>query len=167
MGKGTRIREEEKNNVVSLEDARNKMKTKQKMETIKPIKELISFRMDEDGIWWLDYDWSGCSGSISRKQYREYDGKITYFLKEDNNFTILPESYYVNSPHPYLPFIIFPKVILEEYDYEITQFGFMKSYPNQGHPSPYYGNPHYKKYIEDNNGECPLPLPKDVKWGEV
>ena len=32
---------------------------------------------------------------------------------------------------------------------------------------PYYGNPHYKKYIDDNDGECPLPLPKDVKWWEV
>ena len=31
---------------------------------------------------------------------------------------------------------------------------------------PYYGNPQYKKYIEDNNGECPLPLPlsKGVNW---
>ena len=34
-------------------------------------------------------------------------------------------------------------------------------------PPPYYGNPHYKKYIEDNNGECPLPLPEDMKWWEV
>ena len=32
---------------------------------------------------------------------------------------------------------------------------------------PYYGNPHYKKYIEDNNGECPLPLPEDTKWWEL
>jgi hypothetical protein len=36
-----------------------------------------------------------------------------------------------------------------------------------GSNKPYYGNSHYKKYIEDNNGECPLPLPKDVKWWEV
>ena len=34
-------------------------------------------------------------------------------------------------------------------------------------PKPFYGNPHYKKYIEDNNGECPLPFPKDVKWWEL
>ena len=33
-------------------------------------------------------------------------------------------------------------------------------------PPPYYGNPHYKKYIEDNYGECPIPFPKDVKWWE-
>lgn len=142
------------------------------MKTIKPIKELISFRMDENKIWWMDYDWSGWFGSISRKHYREYDCEITHFLEKENNFTILPESYYVNSPHPYLPYIIFPKGILRElgsfiYDYEITQFGFRKSYPNQGSPSPYYGNPHYKKYIEDNNGECPLPFPKDVKWWEL
>ena len=34
------------------------------------------------------------------------------------------------------------------------------------HPMECYGNRHYKKYIEDNNGECPLPLPEDVKWWE-
>ena len=36
-------------------------------------------------------------------------------------------------------------------------------------PSPFHGNQHYKKYIEDNNGECPLPLLNksqvyDMKW---
>jgi len=34
------------------------------------------------------------------------------------------------------------------------------------HPMECYGNRHYKKYIKDNNGECPLPFPKDVKWWE-
>ena len=34
-------------------------------------------------------------------------------------------------------------------------------------PLPYYGNPHYKKHIEDNNGECPLPLPEGINWWEV
>ena len=138
------------------------------MKTIKPIKEPISFRMDENKIWWVDYDWSGWFGFISRKQYREYDYEITQFCKEENNFTIIPESYYVNSPHPYLPCIIFPKVILrnfssENWKYHVKEMGFRKKYPNQGHPSPYYGNPHYKKYIEDNNGECPLPLPKVIQ----
>jgi len=142
------------------------------MKTIKPIKELISFRMDENKIWWLDYDWSGWFGSISRKHYREYDYEITQFCEEDNNFEIIPESYYVNSPHPYLPYIIFPKVILRNYSSEnwkdpVKEMGFRKKYPNQGIPSPYYGNPHYKKYIDDNNGECPLPFPKDMKWWEV
>ena len=27
---------------------------------------------------------------------------------------------------------------------------------------PYYGNERYKKYVEENNGECPLPFPKSV-----
>ena len=150
------------------------------MKTIKPIKELISFRMDEDGIWWLDYDWSGSYGSISRKQYREYDYEISQFVEEnDNNFVIIPNSYYVNSPHPYLPYIIFPNGILgdlvkpfysfgeQKQNIILEDIGYKKYYPNQGHPSPYYGNPHYKKHIENNNGECPLPFPKDVKWREV
>ena len=37
-------------------------------------------------------------------------------------------------------------------------------YEHNGHPMECYGNRHFKKYIEDNNGECPLPLPEDVKW---
>ena len=142
------------------------------MKTLKPIKELISFRMDENKIWWLKYDWSGWMGNITKKQYSEYTYHICNFCEEDNDFSIEPESYYVNSPHPYLPYLLFPKVILRHFSSEnwkdnVKVMGFRKIYPNQGRPSPYYGNSHYKKYIEDNNGECPLPLPKDVKWWEV
>ena len=33
------------------------------------------------------------------------------------------------------------------------------------HPYPYYRNALYKKYIDDNNGECPLPLPEPkIDW---
>ena len=129
------------------------------MKTLKPIKELISFRMDENKIWWLRYD---ITQPLSRKQCREYDYKIDKFCEEDNDFLITPESYYVNSPNPYLPELVFPKPILR--NSSLKEIGFWKKYPNQAIPSPYYGNPHYKKYIEDNNGECPLPLPKDVDW---
>ena len=61
-----------------------------------------------------------------------------------------------------LPSLLFPKVILK-----------IKNYPSGielgvfGYPVPYYGNPHYKKYIEDNNGECLLPFPKDVEWVDI
>ena len=131
------------------------------MKTLIPIKELISFRMDENKIWWLKYDWSGCMGNITRKQYREYEYHICKFCEEDNDFVITPESYYVRSPHPYLPLLVFPKPVLRKIT--LKEIGFRKKYPDQGVPSPYYGNPHYKKYIEDNNGECPLPFPKDMK----
>ena len=128
-----------------------------------PIKELISFRMDKNKIWWLRYD---ITQPLSRKQCREYDYKIDKFCEEDNNFLVLIESYYLNS---YLPQLLFPKVILgnnyQQSDDVPKEIG-ESLFPNQFSPSPYYGNPHYKKYIEDNNGECPLPFPKDMKWSE-
>ncbi len=62
-----------------------------------------------------------------------------------------------------LPELIFPKVILEvDYPPHCRDSFLMVDFV--GTPNPYYGNPHYKKYIEDNNGEYPLPLPKDVDW---
>ena len=65
------------------------------MKTIEyPIKELISFRMDKNKIWWLRYD---ITQPLSRKQCREYDYKIDKFCEEDNNFLVLIESYYLNS----------------------------------------------------------------------
>ena len=87
------------------------------MKTIEyPIKELVSFRMDENKIWWLDYDWSGYFSHFSRsfcecpdvtveeisnlRSSHEYDFLICQFCEEDNDFVITPESYYVNSPQP-------------------------------------------------------------------
>ena len=63
------------------------------------------------------------------------------------------------------PALLFPKVILEV-NYPPRCRDLYKMVGYVGKPHPYYGNPHYKKYIEDNNGECPLPFPKDVKWWE-
>jgi len=61
------------------------------------------------------------------------------------------------------PELLFPKVILEvNYPPRCRDSFLIMNWGTQ--PNPYYGNPHYKKYIEDNNGECPLPLPKDVDW---
>ena len=58
-----------------------------------------------------------------------------------------------------LPFYLFPR----------TQTGMVFSVSREfdNTPSPFYGNPHYKKYIEDNNGECPLPLPEGINWWEI
>ena len=57
----------------------------------------------------------------------------------------------------YLPRRVFPKrwFIYRRYD-----VGFF-------HNKSCYEDNDYKKYIEDNNGECPLPFPKDMKWWEV
>ena len=53
--------------------------------------------------------------------------------------------------------------------YPITQTGcvFEIVWGTENNPLPHYGNPHYKKHIEDNNGECPLPLPEGINWWEV
>ena len=106
------------------------------MKTIEyPIKELISFRMDKNKIWWLRYD---ITQPLSRKQCREYDYKIDKFCEEDNNFLVLIESYYLNS---YLPQLLFPKVILgnnyQQSDDLPKEIGESLS-PNQFSPSPYY-----------------------------
>ena len=53
------------------------------MKTIEyPIKELISFRMDKNKIWWLRYD---ITQPLSRKQCREYDYKIDKFSNQKSN----------------------------------------------------------------------------------
>jgi len=72
-----------------------------------------------------------------------------------------------------LPFLLYPRVILKGYFPQIYQSqniekvktvsGRVGGY-TYSVPVPYYGNTHYKKYIEDNNGECLLPLPVDENW---
>ena len=72
-----------------------------------------------------------------------------------------------------LPELLFPTVILDEvwgewnYSPPLNRDDFRRIMSHGLKPKPYYGNPHYKKYIEDNNGECPLPFPKDAKWRDT
>ena len=159
-----------------------------------PIKELVRFEMDENGIWWLDYNREHecfpqphkrinkkhlVEDSIvghwvnNKKGYRDFVTQTNKFCEEHNFLLEYGGFTMVNKRHQnvswsnknvlgnQLPSLLFPKVILK-----------IKNYPSSidlgvfGYPNPYYGNPHYKKYIEDNNGECPLPFPKDMKWWE-
>ena len=48
----------------------------------------------------------------------------------------------------FFPYVVFPKKILRFFDN-------VKYLVNR----PFYEDKDYKKYIEDNNGDCPLPLP--------
>ena len=159
------------------------------MKTIEyPIKELVSIEMDENKIWWLRYETyhpsfpkshkeikveEGTSYRQNKKEYRDFVKQTNKFCEEQNfllefgssrmvglrHQDILWSDKYVLGNHSFLPSILFPKVILGEYDLYSTS-----RYKNFGIPVSYYGNHHYKKYIEDNDGECPLPFPKDVKW---
>ena len=108
----------------------------------------------------------------NKKGYKDFVIQVTHFCNEQN-FSIEGGGFGMVSRYRRrivhwgdkevlcysLPRLLFPK----------TQTGCVFTIKREfdGNPLPYYGNPHYKKYIEDNNGECPLPLPKDVKWWEV
>ena len=160
------------------------------MKTIEyPIKELVRFEMDENKIWRLRYNnhhecfpkittvktdkWGNRIFRNNKKGYEDFVYQ-TYKFCEEQNFLLEYGGFcMVNNYHQNvswsnknvlgnrLPYLLFPKVILKIKNYpsgiELSVFGY---------PVPYYGNPHYKKYIEDNNGECLLPFPKDVEWGE-
>jgi len=167
------------------------------MKTIEyPIKEIVSIEMDENKIWWLDYNREHecfpqphkrinkkhlVEDSIvghwvnNKKGYRDFVTQTNKFCEEHNFLLEFGWSRMVNKRHEcvswsdknvignQLPSLLFPKVILEgrKFDCLFERDGFF------GVPFPYYNCPHYEKYIEDNNGECPLPLPEDVKWWEV
>ena len=143
------------------------------MKTIEyPIKELFSFRMDKNKIWWLEGDlrqdgfiyrtnyWN--VGSVKETVYADFISQ-TYKYCEEHNFSLEGDGRLVlldwNRSQRNMngfPTILFP----------YCRKDFTRG-PWTFEPPPYYGNPHYKKYIEDNNGECPLPLPEDMKWWEV
>ena len=160
------------------------------MKTIEyPIKELVRFEMDENKIWWLEYDyehecfppsykekddkWGYPISRQNKKGYKDFIRQTIRYCGEHNFILELGRTRMVNKYHHevswsdknvlgnQLPSLLFPKVILEGNFPHIERESFW------GYPIPYYGNPHYKKYIEDNNGECLLPFPKDVKWWEV
>ena len=160
-----------------------------------PIKELVRFEMDENKIWWLRYDRehecfpqpykrinkkSLVEDTIvglrvrNKKGYRDFVGLVNQFCREQN-LTLEGEGFGMVSR--YNRNIIFwgDKDVMG-YSFPtllkpITQSGSVFSMSNEWElhdtPPPYYGNPHYKKYVEDNNGECPLPLPEGINWWEV
>jgi len=157
-----------------------------------PIKELVMFEMEEIGIWWLKYNEDHPSFPKKvKKEYREFVKQTENFCRE-NDFllgngsgcmvevntrnSLLPQKMrdfqgkeieweYLGhnfSKGVRLPFLLYPRIILKGDFPRLNQSTSIKK--KNGIPVPYYGNHFYKKYIEDNNGECPLPLPKDVKW---
>ena len=141
-----------------------------------PIKELVRFEMDENKIWWLKYPITHENipyinrGGVKEPTPEEYEGFIlqTFKFCEEQNFSLEGDGRVVlldwNRGKPNLddglPTLLFPLMPFHcRKDFTRGSWSF--------EPPPYYGNPHYKKYIEDNNGECPLPFPKDMKWWEV
>jgi len=153
------------------------------MKTIEyPIKELISFRMDENKIWWLEYNenhelfpnkfkevkskYGDFEWKYNKSGYKVFVGQTSYYCKEQNfllegdGCMVLQDRTRISwdkrsSMEGWFPSLLFP----------YGNSFFCKEWKRYD-PAPYYGNPHYKKYIDDNNGECPLPFPKDMKWWE-
>ena len=153
------------------------------MKTIEyPIKDMVSFEMDENKIWWLRYNKEHPSfppitkkrvgmSVFNKKGYMDFVILTTQFC-EENNFSLEGAGFGMISrwkKYPRrimdwkrkdvmsheLPTLLFPYTPPEE---------FFESFDYYGDPLPYYGNDYYQRYIEDNNGECPLPFPKDIKW---
>ena len=151
------------------------------MKTIEyPIKEMVRFEMDENKIWWLRYDkehecfpqlFRGDGFRKNKKGYMDFVIQVTHFCNEQN-FTLEGEGFGMVSSYRRrivhfgdkevlgysFPTLLTPKTL--------TGCVFSINWESH-HPLPYYGNPHYKKHIEDNNGECPLPLPEGINWWEV
>ena len=153
------------------------------MKTIEyPIYRMVSIEMDENKIWWLGYNTKhecfpqrekkvktkyGDEWKRNMKGYRDFVRSVSQFC-EEQNFTLEGEGFgmvgrYLRELVSFtqkdfvcysFPHLLFPKP-------PGCGFGWNMDY--DGNPLPYYGNPHYKKYIEDNNGECPLPLPKVIQ----
>ena len=134
-----------------------------------PIEELVRFEMDKNKIWRLRYE-NLPSIPFDRNRFdktdKEYEDFIlqTHKFCEKQNFSLEGDGYVFtlcwNRGKPNLddglPTLLFP-YCSEDF---VRSFWVVE-------PPPYYGNPHYKKYIEDNNGKCLLPLPEDMKWWEV
>ena len=168
------------------------------MKTIEyPIKEMVSFEMDENGIWWLEYNqeheyfpqklkkiktkYGDEEWRHNKKGYKDFVSQTNKFCLE-NNFILEGEGFGMVGEILHqlclwsekdvlsysLPFLLFPRTQTGcDFNYRtcLTERGFGDW--KDSYILPYYGNPHYKKYIDDNDGECPLPLPEDVKWWEV
>ena len=139
-----------------------------------PIKEIVSFEMDENKIWWLKYDEKHQSFPkknrgkfpntiFNKKEYRNFLFQVCRYCKE-HNFELEGDGMYVSYDWNRTPVKsypgFFPEILYPFSSPFCREWGTFL-------PSPYYGNPHYKKYIEDNNGECLLPFPKDMKWWEI
>ena len=149
-----------------------------------PIQELVSIEMSKDKTWFVRYNEKHeCFPQLhkktkygdklirNKKGYKDFVFQTIDFCAK-NYFKLEGEGYGMVSGYRNelvswdnkevmgyrFPRLLFPK----------TQTGCVFTIKREfdGNPLPYYGNPHYKKYIEDNNGECPLPFPKDVKWWE-
>ena len=152
------------------------------MKTIEyPIKEMVSVEMDKNGIWRVEYNErhelfrnSMYRKTKSGKWLRNVKGKLdflesVYNFVDDLGFELEGNCHMVLGDHTIIPWsnsdciggyhptILTPKV-LQGYIHGCLYW--------LGIPEPYYGNQPYKKYIDDNNGECLLPFPKDVKWWE-
>ena len=155
-----------------------------------PIKEMVRIEMDENKIWWLRYDrehecfpqpykriktkYGDEKLRRNMKGCQDFVWSVTQFCKEQN-LTLEGEGFgMVNRYNRNIVWwgdkdvisYSFPTLLTPK-----TQSGSVFSMGNEWEihntPPPYYGNPHYKKYILENNGECPLPLPEGINWWEV
>ena len=156
------------------------------MKTIEyPITEMVSVEMSKDKTWFVRYNTEHeCFPQIhkktkygdklirNKKGYKDFVWSVSQFCKE-HNFLLEGEGRGMVMGH-YLRKIVYwddkevlcylePRLLYPQTQTRRCVFKMVRDYPG-GTLLPYYGNPHYKKYIEDNNGECLLPLPEDVKW---
>ena len=156
---------------------------KANMEKIEyPIKKLVSLRMDENKVWCLDYNtehecfpqiskkWG--NGIISNKKgYKDLLYQLYhYFLGQ--NFLLEGSGKMIKQfgrkPLGWTDHYVLANNDLPQYLIPCRmgkrEFCFPHMIQRNGgfSSNPYYGNEKYKKYVEDNNGECPLPLPDSV-----
>ena len=145
------------------------------MKTIEyPIKEILSFEMDVNKIWWLRYNekhecfpqmkLKSKSLRFNKKGYRDLIEQTNQYCEEHDLMLETDHIWKMRSGVPqfgscglFLPHLLFP----------MDSGGFVNGWIGTSpfKPYPYYQNALYKKYIDDNNGECPLPLPEtNIYW---
>ena len=147
------------------------------MKTIEyPIKEIVSFEMDENKIWWAgDNRNHECfppmrlktkSQRYNKKGYRDFLEQTNQYCEEHDFMLETEHILKLRSgvPKPFTDWMMLPTLLFPSG----SNSGFMNGWmlgTNPRFPYPYYRNALYKKYIDDNNGECPLPLPEPkIDW---
>ena len=98
------------NDVVSFDDARNKMKTIEypKYQYIEyPIKEWVYFSDMGDGRCRLYYKLPiGTGRNMTQKMWKDLENQLDKFIEEDGRYKITSKSYFDEYS---LPMIVFPK----------------------------------------------------------
>ena len=166
-----------------------------------PIKEMVSLKMDENKVWYLEYNkehesfppllrigksrFAGGDKIPNKKDYKNLLKQISEYFEKQNlllegNGNMVASRYYGHGARLYIGWnnrqledsllnVELPKYLIPNpidggkcFPHKIRIVRKCIRIWRYFDSVPYYGNERYKKYVEENNGECPLPLPESI-----